>query len=343
MSRARLVSVIVPSCNRPAELRLALASIRALEGPDLTFEILVGDNGVSPQTRAIAEAAGARWIAADGAKGASVGRNAAMKAASGEFIAFLDDDDVWRATHLRAHIAFLDANPACDAVMGQIINTDHNLRPLGEAWPDAQLPGPGPDLVRLMLSGFFPQIGSVVARACVRERYGYFNEKLIGGEDLDWLLRIARPHKLGFVAVESVLFRQRPPGSYDQLQLIRVGYDRLVFLRHALAEWRLWRSPGEFLNAYYGSLQYFYAYFTETARARATRGERLAALRAASCAFYVFPLRAAYHMIAPKPLRAAVLAALAPQRRKRASTALTSGFVALSERMVPIVEAVAVL
>ena len=41
----RRVSVVVPTCNRPAFLREALASIRALEGPDLAFEIIVGDNG----------------------------------------------------------------------------------------------------------------------------------------------------------------------------------------------------------------------------------------------------------------------------------------------------------
>ena len=39
------VSVVVPTCNRASLLREALASIRALEGPDLTFEIIVGDNG----------------------------------------------------------------------------------------------------------------------------------------------------------------------------------------------------------------------------------------------------------------------------------------------------------
>ena len=45
----RKVSVIVPTCDRPMLLREALASIRALEGHDLTFEILVCDNGTVPE------------------------------------------------------------------------------------------------------------------------------------------------------------------------------------------------------------------------------------------------------------------------------------------------------
>jgi glycosyltransferase involved in cell wall biosynthesis len=51
----RKVSVIVPTCDRPALLREALASVRALDGPDLTFEIFVGDNGSTPETLAVAE------------------------------------------------------------------------------------------------------------------------------------------------------------------------------------------------------------------------------------------------------------------------------------------------
>jgi len=56
------VSVIVPTCDRPALLRQALASIRALEGADLTFEILVGDNGSASETRAVVEEFGAVYL-----------------------------------------------------------------------------------------------------------------------------------------------------------------------------------------------------------------------------------------------------------------------------------------
>src|SRR5262245_30504448 len=105
MPLPRRVSVVVPTCDRPAMLREALASIRALEADDLKFEILVADNGAAPQTRAIAEAAGAIYMTARGGKGASVARNTAMRAASGDYIAFLDDDDAWLPDHIRSHVA----------------------------------------------------------------------------------------------------------------------------------------------------------------------------------------------------------------------------------------------
>src|SRR5689334_24931801 len=105
---ARRVSVIVPTHNRPAMLRQALASIRAIERPDLALEILVGDNGDAPETAAIAKEFGAIHLKTD-RPGAAGARNAAFAAATGEYVAFLDDDDVWLPENIRPHLAQLEA------------------------------------------------------------------------------------------------------------------------------------------------------------------------------------------------------------------------------------------
>jgi glycosyltransferase involved in cell wall biosynthesis len=59
---ARMVSVVVPARDRPALLREALQSIRALERDGVGFEIIVGDNGTSADTRLIAEAFNAVYL-----------------------------------------------------------------------------------------------------------------------------------------------------------------------------------------------------------------------------------------------------------------------------------------
>src|ERR1700726_2025344 len=107
----RYISVIVPTYNRPVLLGEAVASIRALEGPDLQFEILVCDNGQARETQSIADHYVAKYIPVP-IKGASAARNAGLLAATGEFIAFLDDDDVWLKDHLRGHIELLDSTPS---------------------------------------------------------------------------------------------------------------------------------------------------------------------------------------------------------------------------------------
>lgn len=283
----RRVSVVVPTRNRPHYLKQSLASIRAIEGPDLDLEVIVADNGHVPQTCGMAESFGAKYITVGG-EGASVARNAALKVATGDYIAFLDDDDAWLPTHLRKHLEFLEQRPDMDAVIGQVISADPNLNPVGEPWPAEPIPE-GETLLRTMLSGYFPQIGSVVIRACVPKTIGYFDERLIGGEDLDWLLRLARRNKIGVIKTQSVLFRGRPLGTFDDLQIARTYFDREVFLRHAVLAWRIWKSPLQFMNAWYGTLRHFYRYFVDTAARRAARGERLAALQAIWCAFQVFP------------------------------------------------------
>lgn len=313
---AAKVSVIIPTRDRPQLLREAIESVRAIEGPDLQFEVIVGDNGSTPQTPAIVAALGAKHVKATRGAGASVARNAALRKATGEFIAFLDDDDHWLPTHLRAHLEVLKERPDIDAVVGQVISADHKMRPVSEPWP-AKPPGEGAELVRHMLGGYFPQIGAVVARRDALADVGAFDETLIGGEDLDWLLRFARRDKLTVVQAESVLFRGRPLGAYDELQLLRSRFDRRVFLRHALPEWRIWRTPSCFFRAYYGTLKHYYRYFVDAAASRAARGERIAALRTIWYAARVFPLRTLYHLVKWRRLRLAFLGAILPRRRQK--------------------------
>jgi glycosyltransferase involved in cell wall biosynthesis len=298
--KARRVSVVVPTCDRPAFLREALASIRALEGEDLTFEILVGDNGSASETQAIAEEFGAIYLRAL-ERGAGAARNVALQAATGDYLAFLDDDDVWLSGNVRPQISILEVRPDLQAIIGQAISTDHQLRPIAQPWPVGPMKD-SDDLLKKMLGGLFPQIGTAVARRSACDMIGEFDESLIGGQDLDWLLRLARRRCLGFVAVPCIFFRGRSISS-DQLQRIRIEYDRRVFLRHAIPEWRIWRSPSEFLRAYSGTLMHFYRYFENAAVNYAAQRERGASFRAIVTAFRIFPLRASYHLISSQPLR----------------------------------------
>ncbi len=309
------ISVVVPTHNRPAFLRAALASIRAAEAEDLHLEILVGDNGDNPETVAAVAEFGARHLPTR-APGASGGRNVCLRAATGDYIAFLDDDDVWLPGHLRPHLALLDARPDLDAVFSQRVWTDPELNPVAPPNPSDD-PGEGSELLRRLLSGLFPQLGTLVVRASAVSYTGLLDERLAGGEDLDWVLRFARRNKLGFVPHVSNYVRGRQNGTYDHLQLTRLGYDRLVFLRHAISEWRVWRSPLEFARAYSASIDHFFGYFEKAARERAAWGNRRGAAAALWGAFQVLPLRAMHNMLADRPLRHAVVAIIDKTVRRR--------------------------
>jgi glycosyltransferase involved in cell wall biosynthesis len=308
----RRVSVVVPTRNRPDMLRQALASIRALEADDLTFEILVGDNGDDPRTREVAASFDAIHLPV-AQNGAGAARNAGLMAATGEFIAFLDDDDVWKENHIRPHLAVLDARPEIEAVMARVMAVDEELREVAGPWPWTVC-AEGDESVRTMLSGYYPQIGATVVRASVREAVGKFDVALLGDQDWDWQLRVARRRKTAFIPDPCVLFRQRPPGSFDALRFRRLGFGRRVFLRHAIPERRVWPSLRAMAHSYRDVLWQYYEYFVEAAVDRAQKGER-GVWRAIWGAWRTFPLRATYQLIAPKPLRKAMLASLTPRRR----------------------------
>ena len=307
-----LVSVIVPTRDRPVLLREALASIRALETETLRFEILIGDNGMHPANELAAMDFGAFYMTVSKA-GAGAARNAGLKMAQGQFIAFLDDDDVWLPANIAEQVRMLRAQPELEAVFGQVISTDQNLRPESDPWPDN--PGSGDALVKAMLSSYYPQLGATVVRASVAREVGLFDEALLGDQDWDWQLRIARRRKVGFTPTPGVLFRQRPQGSFDKLRMRRLGFARKVFLRHALPSWRVFGHPLGILKGYTLSIRQYFDYFVDAAVVRAHAGDRKQALAAIFGAFRVFPARTLFHLVMKPRLRGAALRSILPHHR----------------------------
>jgi glycosyltransferase involved in cell wall biosynthesis len=314
MALPHRVSVIIGTHNRPELLRSALASIRALEGPDLTFEILVGDNGATPETAAVVAEFGGVYDRTD-VRGCPAARNLGMRRMSGDFVAFLDDDDVWTRDNIRPHIALMQADPEIAAVFGQIVHADHEMRPVGQPWPvAAEMQG---DIFVSMLSGYYPQVGATVVRGDVARACGTMDESLIGDSDWDWQLRLTRNHKTAFTPTPSVICRGRPPGSYDQIQLLRMPHTRRIFWRHALSAPSRWPTPVHLLRAYFGAMATYYDYFVNAASDRAQEGDFAPARRAIRQALALNPTRAIRAMAGPTRLQTA--ARLAFFNRGRAS------------------------
>jgi hypothetical protein len=118
---------------------------------------------------------------------------------------------------------------------------------------------------------------------------------------------------VGFTATPCVLFRQRPPGSFDKLRLTRVGFARQVFLRHALPEWKVFGNPLDLMKGYSQTLRQYFDYFVEAAVSRAGRGERAEARSALAGAFKVFPVRTLVHLAVRPRMRGAALHAWLPR------------------------------
>ncbi len=119
-----LVSVIIPTYNREAELQRAVDSVLAQDYPELEI-IVVDDASTRAVTLDLTPAAREllRWVALATNSGGATARNAGIDAARGEVVAFLDSDDVWTSDKLTLQIRtyLADGRPGDAVYYSQVV------------------------------------------------------------------------------------------------------------------------------------------------------------------------------------------------------------------------------
>lgn len=309
------MSVIVPANDRVPTLELALASIRALEGPDLELDVIVADSSPTDSGRPAAERHGARWFRTPPPGRAAAGRSLGMRQATGDFLAFLDDDDVFLPGHLRPHLRLLDQRQELAAVVGQIQLADHDRNPIGEPYPQS-LPAGREVFVRFLAQ--YPQLGATVVRADVRDSVGYMDTELGGDEDWDWHLRLAMMHEVGFVPVPSMLFCQQPAGSRPDLQWRRLAAMHEVFWRNVRRRPPALPSWPRLLRVYMAHRGSFADYLLHSAVNSWQENDAASGRQAVGWAFRASPPHAALRLLRDgRTLRAVAWASLPHPRRRR--------------------------
>jgi hypothetical protein len=155
-------------------------------------------------------------------------RNAGLKAARGEFVTLLDDDDIWLPNNVGVQLELLEQHPEFGAVHAQSQLVDCNKQPFGEPIPSAPLPS---GWIFEELLTYWPQVGTIVTRAPVAREAGDMDPQLSGDTDWDWLLRIARKYPIGRVEQPVLLFRQRGAAE-EELSWRRFPAMVTIFHRH---------------------------------------------------------------------------------------------------------------
>jgi glycosyltransferase involved in cell wall biosynthesis len=175
--RNPLVSVILPVYNGGALLAQAIESV--LEQDYRPVEIILVDDGSTDPTAQIAvEFAGQLRYFYQPNSGPAAARNLGIRMAQGEFIAFIDADDLWPAGKLRLQMRCFETFPTVEIVQGLInrvkLPNQVNGRLIG---------------ADIDFSFIYTNLGSMVMRRSVFEKIGYFEENLPFHEDTDFWLR----------------------------------------------------------------------------------------------------------------------------------------------------------
>src|SRR5216683_3176550 len=208
-----LITVIIPTFNRAELLRRALDSVYAQEGNGQLFdlEVLVVDDGSTDRTIEVVRACPLiKYICPPANKGTSAARNVGLDAATGQYVAFLDDDDSWLPWKLRRQVQTLEEHPELVAVYGQEIkNSDRAIW----VWPEPR-DAPSGSIYRSLLTSCPVNTSSVMVRRTAIERVGRFDENLRCWEDYDMWLRVALEGPFRFLAGPAVIYQVAASGRF---------------------------------------------------------------------------------------------------------------------------------
>jgi glycosyltransferase involved in cell wall biosynthesis len=192
------VSVVIPAHNSAATLARALESAVSQTAPP--FETIVVDDCSVDDTVAIAESyadRGVRVVRLTERGGAAGARNEGIKAARGEFIAFLDSDDEWLPTKLEKQMRLMNSDEKLSLVSCAATLFAPGGRNLGDLY-GGHSPTVGPDAWKALLVTNFIATPSVLARRDQLIKLGGFDRTLKIGEDQDMWIRLALIGDIGF-------------------------------------------------------------------------------------------------------------------------------------------------
>jgi glycosyltransferase involved in cell wall biosynthesis len=214
------VSVIIPTYNRATKVRDTIESVLTQTVTDL--EVIVVDDGSSDGTGKILEETFGDRIRyyAQVNQGASVARNKGVEEARGEWIAFLDSDDLWEREKLEWQFKALERfAPQCCGCYTDVRFLNHTetrtmFQTAEESYRHEGTMGMNPEALRLLVrpggAGMVVCLSSLVVRGDVVRKAGGFDPKLLYSQDSEFMFRLAMLTGFCYVNLPLVRFDRSP-------------------------------------------------------------------------------------------------------------------------------------
>ena len=188
-----LVTVIIATRNRCSLLSRALKSVSTQTYRNLEV-IVVDDASEDDTSRAVDEFRhcfkNLEWIHNDEPRGGAAARNRGIRNASGEYIAFLDDDDEWLPDKMEKQITIMER----DSSIG--LTSCWNLRYFSDGIIEKIKRPESVNFSDLLWDNHLGSCSFCAARAGLVKEVGGFDESLVSGQDCDLWLKLARVTKI---------------------------------------------------------------------------------------------------------------------------------------------------
>lgn len=209
------VSVIITTFNRRHFLGNALGSVLSQDYDDR--EVIVIDDGSTDNSREIAAGLPVSYFWKENG-GISSARNAGLRIAAGEYIAFLDVDDLWKRRKLSTQIRIMEETRSVITYTDEI--WIRNGERLNQKTRHRKYSG---HIFERCLPLCIISASSAVIHRSVFDAVGYFDESLPVCEDYDMWLRITPRYPVTFIEKPLII---KQGGHSDQLSRACEGMDR---------------------------------------------------------------------------------------------------------------------
>jgi glycosyltransferase involved in cell wall biosynthesis len=198
MTAAPCVSVIIPAFNCGSLIVYSLESL--VNQVYRNWECIVVDDGSSDNTEGVVQS----YVKRDKRivyvyqknGGPSKARNAGLSRARGEYIQFLDADDLIESRKLQCHVQYLENNPEMDIVYGaaRYFRTDrpnerrYSMMDIDAPWMP-EISGSGEEVLQSLVKANIMVVSAPLLRRRIIDQVGLFDEKLSVLEDWDYWIR----------------------------------------------------------------------------------------------------------------------------------------------------------
>lgn len=222
-----LVSVIIPTYNRPTYLREAVASVREQDYEPIEL-IVVDDCSETPADETLTEVdteslADVTCLRHPTNRGVNAARNTGIDAASGEYLAFLDDDDRWHEQKLRRQVEAFEQAGEDVGVVYTGLEGVRNDETVLEIPPEVE------ELTKALLCHNVVGTMSVVMVRTELADEVRLDERFPSWADLEWYVRLSTTTDFERIPEPLVTYEFTSHGRLsDDVEKIAEGRDRFV-------------------------------------------------------------------------------------------------------------------
>jgi glycosyltransferase involved in cell wall biosynthesis len=239
MNKKQLISIVIPTYNRPKYLKQAIETI--LKQTYTNFEIIIVDDASTTDSKKVVESFNDKriqYFKNESRKGAPFSRNRGIDQAKGELIAFLDDDDEWEPSKLDEQRKLFD-----DEKLGLVV-----CYSLDKRFGSERISKPPSSITYkdLLKSFNLSSTSSYLVRKKALDKVGYFDLNLPSGQEYDIALRISKYYSVKTLP-KLLMIQNASEGQISENWTKKIRGIMALYKKHA-KEYRILGVKGCLIN-----------------------------------------------------------------------------------------------